>query len=267
MAVACHVLLISLQVNTASGVRVFEGVTFGLFAEVQRLVSGSVEQLSDLWEGYVGLVEVQAENDALRREVSELQLEVQQERALAQRARGLEELLDMRREVNFSTVGARVIAGDATPYFRTVTIDRGISDGVRHDSAVVSPEGVVGRVVRDPGPRAARVQLLIDRNAAAGALVERNRVAGLVAGEEDGTLSMEYVSNLDDVEVGDAVVTSGIDGIYPKGFVIGTVALVERGSGLYKTIQVEPAVEFADLEDVLVIVREPTPVGTSAGGG
>ena len=67
MAVACHVLLISLQVNTASGVRVFEGVTFGLFAEVQRLVSGSVEQLSDLWEGYVGLVEVQAENDALRR--------------------------------------------------------------------------------------------------------------------------------------------------------------------------------------------------------
>ena len=63
------------------------------------------------------------------------------------------------------------------------------------------------------------------------------------------------------------MVTSGIDGIYPKGFVIGTVALVERGSGLYKTIQVEPAVEFADLEDVLVIVREPTPVGTSAGGG
>tara|TARA_B100001123_G_scaffold146655_1_gene170076 strand:- start:2308 stop:3111 length:804 start_codon:yes stop_codon:yes gene_type:complete len=267
MAVTCHVLLISLQVNTASGVRVFEGVAFGLFAEVQRLVSGSVEQLSELWAGYVGLVEVQAENDALRREVSELQLEVQQERALAQRARGLEELLDMRREVNFSTVGARVIAGDATPYFRTVTIDRGISDGVRHDSAVVSPKGVVGRVVRDPGPRAARVQLLIDRNAAAGALVERNRVAGLVAGEEDGTLSMEYVSNLDDVQVGDAVITSGIDGIYPKGFVIGTVALVEHGSGLYKTIEVEPAVEFADLEDVLVIVREPTPVGAAAGGG
>ncbi len=267
MVVAGHILLISLQVNTTSGVRVFEGVTFGLFAEVQRLVSGSVGQLSELWEGYVGLVEVQAENDALRREVAELQLEVQQERALAQRARGLEDLLDMRREVTFSTVGARVIAGDATPYFRTVTIDRGVGDGVRHDSAVVSPEGVVGRVVRDPGPRAARVQLLIDRNAAAGALIERNRVAGLVTGDEDGTLSMEYVSNLDDVQVGDAVVTSGIDGIYPKGFVIGTVAFVERGSGLYKTIDVEPSVEFTGLEDVLVIVREPTPVGSAAGGG
>lgn len=261
-----HIVLISLQVNTASGVRVFEGVTFGVFAEIQRAVSGGAGGVSKLWEDYVGLVSVEEENDALRREVAQLQLEVQQERALGQRVRGLEELLEMRREVTFSSVGARVIGGDATPYFRTITIDRGLGDGVRYDSAVLSPDGVVGRVVRNPGARASRVQLLIDRNAAAGALIERNRVAGLVRGD-DNLLRMEYVSNLDDVREGDVVVTSGTDGIYPKGFPIGEVELVERGAGLYKTIHVRPAVAFSDLEDVLVLVREPVPGPSAASGG
>ena len=262
-----HVVLISLQVNTASGVRVLEGVTFGLFAEVQRGVARVLGGVAGFWNGYVGLLSVQAENDALRESVAELQFRLQRERALAQRARGLEELLGLRRDVGFSTVSARVIAGDATPYFRTVTIDRGTSDGVRRDSAVVSPDGVVGRVISDPGPRAAKVQLLVDRNAAAGVLIERTRAAGVVMGAADqGMLRMEYVSNLEDVELGDIVVTSGIDGIYPKGFVIGVVEVVYRGPGLQQTIHVRPKVEFSDLEDVLVIVREPASSSVAAGG-
>ena len=262
-----HVVLISLQVNTASGLRVFDGVIFGLFSEVQRGVARVVGGVAGFWNGYVGLLSVQTENDALREGMADLRFRLQKERALAQRARGLEELLGFRREVGFSTVSARVIAGDATPYFRTVTIDRGSGDGVHRDSAVVSPDGVVGRVVGDPGSRAAKVQLLVDRSAAAGALIERTRVAGVVMGNADlGVLQMEYVSNLDDVLLGDIVVTSGIDGIYPKGFVIGEVEVVQRGSGLYKTIHVRPKVEFGDLEDVLVIVREPASSSTTAGG-
>ena len=246
----------------------FEGVTFGLFSEVQRGVARVVGGVAGFWNGYVGLLSVQAENDALRESVAELQVRLQQERALAQRARGLEELLGLRRDVGFSTVSARVIAGDAIPYFRTLTIDRGTGDGVRRDSAVVSPDGVVGRVVGNPGPRAARVQLLVDRSAAAGALIERTRAAGVVMGNADqGVLGMEYVSNLEAVEVGDVVVTSGADGIYPKGFPIGKVEVVRRGPGLYQTIHVRPTVDFSDLEDVLVIVREPASSTTAAGGG
>ena len=262
-----HVVLISLQVNTASGVRVFEAVTFGLFSEVQRGVDRVVGGVAGFWNRYVGLRSVQAENDALRENVADLRFRLQQERALAQRARGLEALLGLRRDVGFSTVSARVIAGDATPYFRTVTIDRGTGDGVHRDSAVVSPDGVVGRVVSDPGPRAAMVQLLVDRSAAAGALIERTRAAGVVLGDGyPGVLRMEYVSNLEDVEPGDIVVTSGIDGIYPKGFVIGEVEVVHRGPGLYKTIHIRPKVGFSDLEDVLVIVREPVPAMAAVGG-
>lgn len=262
-----HVVLISLQVSSASGVSVFEGVTFGLFAEVQRGVARVVDTTAGVWNGYVGLRSVRAENDALRESMAELQLRLQRERALAQRARGLEDLLELRRDVGFLTVSARVIAGDATPYFRTVTIDRGTGDGVRRDSAVVSPDGVVGRVVSDPGARAAKVQLLIDRSAAAGALIERTRAAGVVMGDADqGMLRMEYVSNLEEVELGDVVVTSGIDGIYPKGIVVGEVVAVQNGPGLDKTIAVRPKVKFSDLEDVLVIVHEPLSATVAAGG-
>ena len=262
-----HVALISLQVTTPSGVRLFEGVVFGLFSEVQRGVAGMVGSVAGLWNGYVGLLSVQAENDVLRESVADLRFRLQQVRAQASRTPGLEELLGFRRDVGFSTVPARVIARDATPYFRTVTIDRGTGDGVRRDSAVVSPDGVVGRVLSDPGPRAAMVQLLVDRLAAAGALIERTRATGVVKGDGDpGVLRMEYVSNLEEVRKGDLVVTSGIDGIYPYGFEIGEVEVVHPGPGLYRTIHVRPRVEFSDLEHVLVIIREPASSTTAAGG-
>ena len=139
------------------------------------------------------------------------------------------------------------------PDFQTITIDKGARDGLRGDMAVIAPAGVVGRVVV-PSLRAAKVQLLIDRNAAAGALVERSRAQGVVVGAADRRLQMEYVSEVADVVVGDLVVTSGIDGIYPKGYAIGRVETVERAGGAYKRIVVKPAVDFSSIEEVLVVL-------------
>jgi rod shape-determining protein MreC len=124
--------------------------------------------------------------------------------------------------------------------------------------AVISPAGVVGRV-HLTSARAARVQMLIDLNAAAGAMIERTRAQGLVAGQGT-TLRMDYVPNTSDVKQGDLVVTSGIDKIYPKGFVIGTVESVSRGSGIFHEIVVRPAVDFSQLEEVLVVTTLPPAV-------
>ena len=269
VAVVCHLVLLSTQANTGSGAPVFQAVAFGVFSEVQRAVSGTVAAAGGLWSDYVELQAVRSENESLRRELDAVRLQWQMDRAGAQRVRGLEALLGLQASAGLETVGARIIAGDATPYFRTVTIDRGRRDGLRSDAAVLSAAGVVGRIVGDPGYRASRVQLLIDRNAAAGALIERTRVAGLVSGGAgDRLLRMRYVSNLGDVEVGDTVVTSGSDGIYPKGFVIGDVALVRRGPGLYRTIHVRPRLRFGDLDEVLVILPEsPPPLSLAAAGG
>jgi rod shape-determining protein MreC len=259
-AILLHVILISAQVNTASGLPILQVVTFGSFSEVQRATMATIGGVRGLWSGYVALQQVQEENNALKHELQSLQVSLQQERAEAQRTDNLRQLLELRERAKLDTVAAEVIAGAASPDFRTVTIDKGSSEDLATDMAVISPAGVVGRVIL-PSRRAAKVQLLIDRNAAAGALIERTRVQGVVVGIGDGTLKMQYVPGTADVKTGDLVVTSGIDGIYPKGFVIGTIDHTDRGAGAYHEIVVRPAVDFSRLEEVLVVRTPPASRG------
>jgi len=255
-AILLHVALISAQVNTASGLPVLQVVTFGSFSELQRGTMAVIDGVRGIWFGYVALQQVQQENDVLRQELQTLQVRLQQERAEAQRTDNLRQLLELRERANLDTVAAEVIAGAASPDFKTVTIDKGSSDSLDTDMAVISPAGVVGRIIL-PSRRASKVQLLIDRNAAAGALIERTRVQGVVVGVGDGLLHMQYVPGSADVKTGDLVVTSGIDGIFPKGFVIGTIDHADRGAGAYHEIVIRPAVDFARLEEVLIVRTPP----------
>jgi rod shape-determining protein MreC len=259
-----QILLISAQVNTKSGVPVIERVTFGVFSEVQRALSGGFAGIRNVWAGYIGLRHLKVENDALKRDLASAQVAVQEQRALADRTRGLERLLDLREHLQLETVAAEIIGAAATPDFRTLTIDRGTRDGIRADMSVIAPAGVVGRLVV-PSLRSAKVQLLIDRNAAAGAIIERTRAQGVVVGSGDDRLRLDYVSEVFDVVAGDVVMTSGIDGIYPKGFVIGRVESVERTGGSYKRILIKPAVDFSALEEVLVVLT-PTPARAASEG-
>ena len=261
-AILLHVVLISAQVNTASGLPVLQVVTFGSFSEVQRGTMALINGVRGMWSGYIALQKVEEENTALKHELQTLQITLQQERAEAQRTDNLRQLLELRERAQLDTVAAEVIAGAASPDFKTVTIDKGSSEQLATDMAVISPAGVVGRVIL-PSRRASKVQLLIDRNAAAGALIERTRVQGVVVGIGDGLLRMEYVPGTADVKTGDLVVTSGIDGIYPKGFVIGTIDHADRGAGAYHEIVIRPAVDFSRLEEVL-IVRTPPASRTAA---
>jgi rod shape-determining protein MreC len=255
-AILLHVVLISAQVNTASGLPVLQVVTFGSFSEVQRGTMAIIDGARGMWSGYIALQQVQQENTALKQELQTLQVKLQQERAEAQRTDNLRQLLELRERANLDTVAAEVIAGAASVDFKTVTIDKGSSDSLDTDMAVISPAGVVGRIIL-PSRRASKVQLLIDRNAAAGALIERTRVQGVVVGIGDGMLRMQYVPGTADVKTGDLVVTSGIDGIYPKGFVIGTIDHADRGAGAYHEIVIRPAVDFSRLEEVLIVRTPP----------
>jgi rod shape-determining protein MreC len=237
-------------------VPVLESVTFGVFSEIQRIFTSGTSGVRNVWSGYIGLRRVKVENDVLKQQLADAQIALQQQRALADRARGLQQLLDLRDRSNLQTMAAEIIGSAATPDFRTVTIDRGRAHGVKTDMAVIAPAGIVGRVVT-PGPRSAKVQLLIDRNAAAGAIIERSRAQGVVVGSGEGRLMLDYMSEVFDVVVGDEVVTSGIDGIYPKGFVIGKVETVEKSGASYRRISVRPAVDFAAIEEVLVVMTPP----------
>ena len=252
-----HLALISSQVDSSPGASVLHTVTFGVLVEMQRAVNATVVAGQDLWRGYVSLRQVREENRALQDTIARLELSLRAQDALVQQAHSLERLLELDRQVDLITLSSRIIGADATPWFRTVTVDRGLRHGVREDMPVIAPGGVVGRVVGAPGRRAAKVQLIVDRNAAAGALIERTRAPGVVVGSGDGTaLRMDYVSNLEDVRVGDVVVTSGADGVYPYGLTLGRVAAVDRGTGLYKSIGVEPDIDFNRMEHVLIVTND-----------
>ncbi len=259
-----HIILISAQVNSRSGVPMLEQVTFGIFSEVQRGMSTSFTSVRNVWSGYIGLRHVKQENDDLKRQLAESQVALQAQRALADRARGLEKLLELRDRVTLQTTAAEIIGSSPSQEFRTVTINKGTSDGLRQDMAIISPAGIVGRVVV-PSARSAKVQLLIDRNAAAGAIVERSRAQGVVVGIGEDRLRLENVPETADLVAGDLVVSSGIEGIYPKGFVIGTIEGVEKSGPAYKRITVKPAVDFSALEEVLVVTT-PTPAHEAGQG-
>jgi rod shape-determining protein MreC len=252
-----HIILISAQVNSRPGVPLLEAAVFGVVAEVQRVASGGIGAVASVWHDYAALRSAARENADLRRRVTTLQVKLQEEKTRSELAARLQALLDLRDQSNLSMATAAVIAGSATPDLRTVFINKGSHDGILKDMAALTSSGVVGRVVRATW-HAARVQLLIDRNAAAAALVARSREQGMIVGTGEDYLRMDYVSSTADVKIGDIVLTSGIDGIYPKGFVIGQVESVERAGGMYKTIRVRPAVNFGTLEEIL-IVTTPVP--------
>jgi rod shape-determining protein MreC len=261
-AIIAQVLLVSAQVQTRTGVPVIEAVSFGAFSRVQGGVASVVRSVRDVWTDYAALRGAREENEALKRQMAEMEVRLQQQRALAARTTQLQELLKLQTSTSLPTIAAEVIAGNANPGIRQITIGRGTADGVQPNMAVIAPRGVVGRIVGPVAAHAARVQLIIDSTAAAGALTERTRAGGMVIGVDkpgQPALAMQLVSNLSDVKQHDTIVTSGVDGIYPKGYTIGWVESAVRGPGLYQAITVRPAVDFSGLEEVLVILVSARP--------
>jgi len=250
-----QVILVSAQVQTKTGTRALQAVSFEVFSRVESGTASMVRGSRNVWGDYFALRGTRTENEALRQRVAALEVKLQEEHALAVRSQQLQALMDLKTGTDLPTIAAEVIAGNPDPLMRTLTIDRGSADGVQADMAVIAPGGVVGRIVGPVARRASRVQLLVDPNAAAGGLIERTRTGGLVVGGEGNpTLRMDMVSNLADVKPGDSVVASGVDGIYPRGYGIGKIEKAERGSGLNMAITVRPGVDFGSLEEVLVVL-------------
>jgi len=262
--VLAHLAVISHQVDGGGGLSLLQRGLLGALSPLQRGVGAFVGGVREVWRGWAFHRETYEKNRRLEGRVRQLETELQARSFEAQETQRLRELLGMRQAVPMDTVAAQVVGRDGVPWFRTLTLDRGEADGITLDAPVMSPTGVVGRVFM-VGPHAARVQVLLDRDGAAGVLVERSRVPGVVSGQVSSQaagaedLVLKYVPERSDVVVGDVVVTSGLDRIYPKGLVVGRVRFVGKGSGLFRDILVEPSARFDRLEEVLVVrlVKEP----------
>jgi rod shape-determining protein MreC len=220
-----------------------------------------------IWQGYFALAGLREENESLRKT---LDLQSRQIAALAEyRAENdrLSRLLDYRKENPGRYVTARVLAWDPGPWFRSIVIGAGSDDGLYLEAAVMSQRGVVGRVT-ELSPGYAKVLLLTDLSSGVDAFIQRNRVNGLLAGQGGGRMTLEYVRKAEDVRVGDTVVTSGLDGIFPAGFPVGSVTLVDKMSlGIFLRAEVSPVIEIGSLEEVLVALDRPVPLDWMALSG
>jgi rod shape-determining protein MreC len=265
--VLVHLALISHQVDGGGGLSLLQRSLLAIFSPLQKGVGAVVGGTAETWRAYGFHHETYRENRRLEARLRQVEADLQARAARAQEAERLRGLLELKQELPFETLAAQVVGKEGVPWFRSLTIDRGQADGVELDAPVLSATGVVGRVFAI-GPHAARVQVLLDRDTAAGVVIERSRVAGVVAGQVAGPdsgsddLRLKYVPARTDVVVGDLVVTSGIDRIYPKGLVVGRVRFVGDESGLFKEIRVEPSARFERLEEVLVVKRQREDLAT-----
>ncbi len=233
---------------------------------VQQGTYGVLNGMGGVWYGYVNLIGVQEENQQLRDEISRLRGEnnlLKEEGALAER---LQAALDYKQSAPFNLVAASVVGREPTHWYQTILLNKGEADGVRVDMGVITPEGVVGKVIKT-GPRHAQVLLMTDRSSAVAGIVQRTRDEGIVQGIEEGALRLKYLPHFSEVVVGDVIVTSGLEGSFAKGLKIGEIEKVEkREHELFLQVKVTPQINFSKLEEVLIITSTDESQGTVESG-
>jgi rod shape-determining protein MreC len=228
-------------------------VLMWILRPLQIAAQGTVNWIGGLRENYDTIAGFRAENERLRSRIQSLEVERQKLlEAQATNAR-LKQLLDFRAVLPGKAVTAAIIANSATSWFQSCLLDKGSADGVRKGMAVVTPLGVVGQVVAVT-PRTAKVLLLTDPNSGIDVLVQRTRARGIVSGSlENGTV-LKYVKRSEDIQEGDRLITSGTDGVFPKGMMVGTVIKVmKQHIGLFQFVEVLPAVQSTRVEEVQIV--------------
>ncbi len=250
-------VLMSSQARTARGTTVLEESLLNVTSPFIRGISAASESGVGVWGSYIDLVGVRRENQALRAKLERLEEKSREGEEYRMENLRLRELLDLRPGQEVPSIAAEVLTLGSAGQSRTALIGRGARDRVRRNMPIVNRQGVVGRIIA-VGDKVAKVQLLIDPGSGVAGVFQRGRGQGMVIGMGDEGCRMEYVSNLETVEVGDAVVTSGLDRIYPKGFTIGVVSSVEEGDQLTRSVRIRPAVDFRRLEEVLILLQPET---------
>jgi rod shape-determining protein MreC len=217
---------------------------------------------SGVWHNYFYLRGIRAENRDLKEQIQKLRLEQVRLNEDAEQARRLQALFAFKEQYIQKTTPAQVIGSSGSLHSRIIYIDKGESDGIRPDMAVITPDGIVGKVFK-AYRSTAQILLIDDQTSGVGAILEKSRLQGILRGTANGEVVLEKVMTDEPVQKGEKVLTSGGDRIFPKGLPVGTVTSVSPGAELFLNIQVRPAANLGKLEEVLVVTevleKEPTP--------
>ncbi|MEO8275120.1 MAG: rod shape-determining protein MreC [Thermoanaerobaculia bacterium] len=234
-----------------------EGLTLRTLGPLARLVNAGSEGFASAREGLRLRGDLASENRDLKREVLELRRRELRMAGLEEEIDGLSKTIDFSRRQATELRIAEVVHADFSSWLRSLILY--VGTGAAHvNQPVLSDDGLVGRVIRVSGAYA-KVQLLTDRAASSGVQLERSRRQGVVRGSSPGELLLDFIPRQAEVEVGESVLTAGIDGVYPRGIRVGTVVSVEPGNEVFHRIVVRPAVDFSRLSFVYLLEGEAVP--------
>ncbi len=254
-----QVLGLAVQVKRRTGAdestRIIRLWTVSAVTPLEKALVWCQNGLGGLWNNYIYLRGVRQENRDLKFEIERLRLEQVRLSDDAQQARRLQALLGFKEQYIAKTVAAQVIGSSGSEQSRSIYIDKGSSAGVEKDMAVITADGLVGRVLRAYGS-SAQVLLINDQSSGVGVILDKSRLQGVIKGTAAGEVILEKVMTDEQVSPGDLIVTSGGDQIFPKGITVGTVMKVSPGADLFLNIRVKPSASLGRLEEVLVITKK-----------
>jgi rod shape-determining protein MreC len=232
-----------------------ERIALSAIAPFQELVTRSLRFTRDIWQHYFYLVTIARVNQVLLQELGQAVEDQNQWHETELANVRLRDLIDFQRNISERVVAAEVIGKDPSAWFNTVIIDKGEADGLTRGLPVVIAQGIVGQVI-EVSTHYSKVMLIVDSNSAVDSLVQRTRARGVIKGESTVQCRLDYVLRKNDVRIGDTIVSSGLDGVYPKGLRIGLVSqVIEHDADIFHEVIITPFVDFEKLEEVLVILE------------
>ena len=248
-----QMLLLSLQITRAHNVRLIRVWAIAAVDPFERSLRGILDVSTSAWRTYRDLWHTQEENRELHIQLVAAQTQVQQLAEQAAEAERLRALLDFKSQLPIQTIATEVIAASPGDDSNAIFIDKGADAGLTTDLAVITPIGIVGKIVATY-PHTAQVLLLTNPSCGVGVALGQARVQGILKGQNRNLCRVQYVMNEEPIKLGDAVLTSGMDQVYPKGLPVGTVVQVKEGN-IYKEIIVKPTIDLSRLEEVLVVLK------------
>ena len=240
----------------------------GAVTPLERMLVWVQTSTGNVWHNYFYLRGVRAENRNLKAQIERMSLEQVRISQDADQARRLQALLAFKEQFISQTMAAQVIGGSGSEQSRLVFIDKGENDHIKRDMAVITADGIVGKVL-NVYSSTSQVLLINDQTSGVGALLDKTRLQGILRGTPAGEVMLEKVMSDENVPPGEMVLTSGGDGIFPKGLLVGRVTKVGAGSDLFLNIRVRPAADLSRLEEVLVVTKiderqaQPDQAGTA----
>ncbi len=250
-----NIILLSVSAKNRHGSTIIDRVAMAAVAPFQEGVMRTIGLCEHMWSHYFNLVTVRQECDRLKGLLADAELEKNRHLESELACERLGKLLELKNSLPPRLLTAQVVGLDPSGWFKTIIINKGTNHGVSKGMPVIAPEGIVGQIVV-PSYHYSKVLLIIDGSSAVDALVQRTRSRGIVEGETEEYCRFKYVVRKADVSIGDTVISSGLDGLFPKGLRVGSVEKISKSnSGIFQEVKVRPFVDFARLEEVLVMLE------------